>query len=61
MTLSITHDAHPYAAGMTSHASVGVMPDLEDGLDTEFPEELLTQQTSSTIDSTVAAVDGLAA
>lgn len=58
---TIAHDADLYAAGMTSHASVNVMLGLEDELDIEFPEELLTKQTFSTIDSIVEAVDGLAA
>lgn len=38
-----------YTKGMTSHASVNVMLQLEDEFDMEFPERLLTKQTFSTI------------
>lgn len=58
--MTIARDADLYAAGMTSHASVNVMLGLEDELDVEFPDELLTKQTFATIDSIVAAVEGLA-
>jgi acyl carrier protein len=48
-----------YAAGMTSHASVNVMLALEDAFDIEFPDELLTKHTFSTLSTIRDAVAGL--
>ena len=45
----IAESADLYAVGMTSHASVNVMLALEDAFDVEFPDELLTKQTFTTI------------
>ena len=42
-TVAATEDL--YEAGMTSHSSVNVMLGLEDRLDLEFPDELLTRDT----------------
>jgi len=52
-------DADLHAAGMSSHASVNVMLAIEDALDIEFPDELLTKATFSTIASITSAVDSL--
>ncbi|ARC58035.1 Aminoacyl carrier protein [Frondihabitans sp. 762G35] len=38
-----------YQAGLTSHATVNVMLALEDELDLEFPDELLSRDTFATI------------
>lgn len=57
---SLDADADLHAAGMTSHASVNVMLSIEDALDIEFPDELLTKATFSTIGSISAAVNSLA-
>ena len=48
-----------HAAGMSSHASVNVMLALEDALDIEFPDELLTKETFSSIGTITAAVESL--
>ncbi|NYE96223.1 acyl carrier protein [Psychromicrobium silvestre] len=52
----ITPSSDLYAAGMTSHASVNVMLALEDAFDVEFPEEMLTKATFSSVQS---IADGL--
>jgi phosphopantetheine--protein transferase-like protein len=44
-----------YRAGLTSHATVNVMLALEEELDLEFPDELLTRSTFASIDSLEAA------
>jgi phosphopantetheine--protein transferase-like protein len=44
-----------YRAGLTSHATVNVMLALEEELDLEFPDELLTRATFSSIDALEAA------
>ena len=38
-----------YAAGLTSHASVSLMPAVEDAFDIEFPESLLKRSTFGSI------------
>jgi len=38
-----------YQAGMTSHASVSVMLDLEDAFDVEFPERMLRKATFESV------------
>jgi holo-[acyl-carrier protein] synthase len=48
-----------YRAGLTSHATVNVMLALEDELDLEFPDELLTRETFSSIDALEAAAKSL--
>lgn len=45
-----------YQAGMSSHTSVGVMLGLEDEFDIEFPEEMLTRQTFSSVESIADAI-----
>ena len=56
---SLADDADLYAAGMTSHASVNVMLALEDAFDIEFPDDLLTKCTFTSIGSISSAVEGL--
>jgi phosphopantetheine--protein transferase-like protein len=48
-----------YRAGLTSHATVNVMLALEDELDLEFPDELLTRDTFASIDALEAAAKSL--
>ena len=48
-----------YAAGMTSHASVNVMLALEDTFEIEFPDELLTKTTFSSIATISNAIESL--
>lgn len=48
-----------YAAGMTSHASVSVMLQLEDEFDLEFPEDKLNRQTFVTVSSIADALEEL--
>lgn len=55
----IGRDDDLYAAGMTSHASVNVMLALEEGLDVEFPDEMLKRSVFQSIDSIATAVDSL--
>ncbi len=54
-------DTDLYASGLTSHASVTLMLALEDELDLEFPDRLLTREVFSSIASIVAAANGLRA
>lgn len=54
-------DGDLYNAGLTSLATVGLMLALEDGFEIEFPDSMLSRKTFSSIDSLVAAVQGLAA
>jgi acyl carrier protein len=55
--LSDTSDLH--SAGLTSLATVGLMLALEEHFEVEFPDSLLSRKTFSSIDSLVAAVEGL--
>ncbi|ROQ40127.1 holo-[acyl-carrier-protein] synthase [Frondihabitans sp. PhB188] len=48
-----------YQAGLSSHATVNVMLALEEELDLEFPDELLSRATFSSIDSLEAAASAL--
>jgi acyl carrier protein len=50
-----------YQAGLTSHASVALMLALEDELDLEFPDAMLTRDVFSSIDAIAAAVAELKA
>jgi acyl carrier protein len=56
---SLADDADLYAAGMTSHASVNVMLGLEDAMNIEFPDELLTRTTFCSIAGIRAAISRL--
>jgi acyl carrier protein len=48
-----------YQAGMTSHASVGVMLALEDAFDIEFPDRMLTRDAFESIAAIQAALTEL--
>jgi acyl carrier protein len=55
----LSPDADLYQAGMTSHASVGVMLALEDHFDLEFPDRMLTRSVFQRISSIEAALSEL--
>ncbi|MDQ6849782.1 MAG: acyl carrier protein [Actinomycetota bacterium] len=38
-----------YGAALTSHASVNLMPTLEDSFDVEFPDDMLRRSTFASI------------
>lgn len=48
-----------YVAGMSSHASVDVMLELEDAFDIEFPSRMLTRNVFESIAAIAAAVSEL--
>jgi acyl carrier protein len=50
-----------FAAGMTSHASVGVMLAIEDAFDVEFPDRMLSRGVFQSIGSIQAALEELGA
>lgn len=58
---TLAGDADLYQAGLTSHASVALMLALEDELDLEFPDAMLTRDVFASIDSIAAAVAELRA
>ncbi|HEY0247195.1 MAG TPA: acyl carrier protein [Gryllotalpicola sp.] len=45
----LTDDDDLYRAGLTSHASIGVMLALEDAFEVEFSDELLRKSTFQSI------------
>jgi acyl carrier protein len=49
-----------YKAGMTSHASVGLMLGLEGEFDVEFPDRMLTRAVFQSVASIAAALSELA-
>lgn len=49
-----------FASGMTSHQTVQVMLGLEDEFEIEFPDDMLTRSTFSSIDAMTRAVSVLA-
>ena len=53
---SLPVEADLYQAGMTSHASVGLMLALEDRFDVEFPDRMLTRSVFESIASIEAAL-----
>lgn len=57
--MGIGIDDDLFAAGMSSHASVGVMLALEDEFDLEFPDEMLNRSVFSSIASIALAVGKL--
>ena len=59
--MTIGTDEDLFALGLTSHASVTVMIALEVACDVEFPGELLTKTTFSSINNIADAIDGLRA
>jgi acyl carrier protein len=46
---SVNPDDDLYERGMTSHAVVNVMLELEDEMDFEFPDEMLRKRTFQTL------------
>lgn len=48
-----------YLAGMTSHASVGVMLALEAAFDVEFPDRMLKRSVFESVSSITRAVEEL--
>lgn len=48
-----------YQAGMTSHASVGLMLALEDAFDVEFPDSMLTRGVFQSVASIAGALGQL--
>jgi acyl carrier protein len=48
-----------YQAGMTSHASVGLMLALEDAFDVEFPDAMLTRGVFQSVASISTALGQL--
>lgn len=56
---SLDDNADLYQAGMTSHASVGLMLALEDAFDVEFPDAMLTRSVFQSVASIAAALQQL--
>jgi len=56
---AISDDASLYDAGLTSFASVQMMLAIEEEFDIEFPEQMLTRRTFSSIANIAAAVSEL--
>lgn len=48
---SLADDADLFDTGLSSHASVAVLVDLEESTDVEFPDHLLRRSTFTTIAS----------
>lgn len=48
-----------YLAGMTSHASVGVMLALEAAFDVEFPDRMLKRSVFESVDAIARAIEEL--
>ena len=48
-----------YAAGLSSLATVHVMPALENAFDIEIPDQMLTRQLFRSVDSLAAAVEAI--
>lgn len=55
----LNDDTDLYQAGMTSHASVGLMLALEDAFDVEFPDAMLTRGVFQSISSIAVALTQL--
>ena len=56
---SLKDDDDLYLAGMTSHASVGVMLALEAAFDVEFPDRMLKRSVFESIAAIRSAIDEL--
>lgn len=56
---TLSDDADLYAAGLESIATVHLMLAIEENFDVEIPDELLTRQLFSSIDSMAEAIAGL--
>ncbi|MDN5927105.1 MAG: acyl carrier protein [Hyphomicrobiales bacterium] len=58
---ALSDNANLYDAGLTSFASVQMMLAIEEEFDIEFPEQMLTRRTFSSIASIAAAISELTA
>ena len=56
---SLTDDSNLYEAGLTSHASVGLMLALEERFDVEFPERMLRRGAFASIAAIRAGLEEL--
>jgi len=56
---TLDDDADLYAAGLESIATVHLMLAIEENFDIEIPDELITRQLFSSIDSMADAIAGL--
>jgi len=56
---TLDENADLYLAGMSSHASVDVMIELEDAFEIEFPANMLNRSVFESIAAIAAAVDEL--
>jgi acyl carrier protein len=56
---TLSDDANLYDAGLSSFGSVQLMLAIEETFDVEFPEEMLTRRTFSSIAGIAAAVSEL--
>jgi acyl carrier protein len=56
---NLRDDEDLYLAGMTSHASVGVMLALEAAFDVEFPDRMLNRSVFESVDAIARAVEEL--
>ncbi len=56
---SLSDDADLYQAGMTSHASVGLMLALEDAFEVEFPDAMLKRSVFESIAAIAEALETL--
>jgi acyl carrier protein len=59
IVLDIKDDTDLYLAGMTSHASVGVMLALEAAFDVEFPDRMLKRSVFESVSAIARAVEEL--
>ena len=55
----LDHSADLYRAGMTSHASVGLMLALENEFGLEFPDSMLSRSVFESIDTIANAIETL--
>jgi acyl carrier protein len=56
---SLPDDADLYQAGMTSHASVGLMLALEDAFEVEFPDAMLKRSVFESVSAIAEALETL--
>lgn len=54
--VSLSDDSDLYSAGLTSHATVGLMLAIEDEFDVEFPDRLLRRRTFYSVNSLAEAL-----
>jgi len=55
----VDDQADLYDLGLTSHASVDVMLELEEVFDIEFPDEVLKKATFASVHNIAQVVEGL--